>query len=80
MVGQTLQIVGSAYIDDFASYTLDFGPGDNPNAWTPITDPRKQAVDKALLGVWNTTGLAPGRYRMRLRVVDSFGTRRSRRR
>jgi 1A family penicillin-binding protein len=72
VVGQTLQIAGSAYIDDFASYTLDVGFGDNPTAWTPITDTRKQAVDKALLGVWNTTGLQPGRYRMRLRVVDEF--------
>jgi hypothetical protein len=72
VVGQTLQIAGSAYVDDFASYTLDFGAGDNPTAWTPITDARKQAVDKALLGVWNTTGLQPGRYRMRLRVVDEF--------
>jgi hypothetical protein len=71
-VGQTLQIVGSAYIDDFASYTLDFGAGDNPTLWTPITDQRAQAVDRALLGVWNTTGLAPGRYRLRLRAVDSF--------
>jgi 1A family penicillin-binding protein len=71
-VGQTLQIAGSAYIDDFASYTLDFGAGDTPTAWTPITDKRKQAVDRALLGVWNTTGLAPGRYRMRLRVLDEF--------
>ena len=72
VVGQTLQIVGSAYIDDFASYTLDFGPGDSPNAWTPITDQRTQAVDRALLGVWNTTGLSPGRYTLRLRAVDSF--------
>ncbi|MBV9328223.1 MAG: PBP1A family penicillin-binding protein [Chloroflexi bacterium] len=72
VVGQTLQIVGSAYIDDFASYTLDVGAGDNPTTWTPITDTRTQAVDKALLGVWNTTGLQPGRYRMRLRVVDGF--------
>ncbi|HEY2593583.1 MAG TPA: PBP1A family penicillin-binding protein, partial [Chloroflexota bacterium] len=49
VAGQTLQIVGSAYIDDFASYTLDFGAGDNPTPWTPITDTRTQAVDKALL-------------------------------
>ena len=69
---QTIQIVGSAYIDDFASYTLDFGPGDNPSTWTAITDQRQQAVDRALLGVWNTTGLQPGRYRVRLRVFDSF--------
>ena len=71
-VGQTLQIVGSAYIDDFSNYTLDFGPGDNPSTWTPITDQRPQAVDRALLGVWDTTGLSPGRYRVRLRVFDSF--------
>ena len=72
-VGQTLQIVGSAYIDDFSSYTLDVGSGDNPNVWTAITDQRAQAVDKALLGVWNTSGLQPGRYRLRLRAFDSFG-------
>jgi 1A family penicillin-binding protein len=72
VVGQTLQIVGSAYIDDFASYTLDFGVGENPTSWTPITDQRTQAVDRALLGVWNTAGLAPGRYSLRMRVVDSF--------
>jgi 1A family penicillin-binding protein len=72
VVGQTLQIVGSAYIDDFASYTLDYGAGDNPSDWKPITDQRTQAVDRALLGVWNTSGLAPGRYRLRLRAVDSF--------
>jgi 1A family penicillin-binding protein len=72
VVGQTLQIVGSAYIDDFASYTLDVGAGDTPANWTPITDQRTQAVDRALLGVWNTSGLAPGRYTLRLRVVDGF--------
>jgi hypothetical protein len=71
-VGQTVQVVGSAYIDDFSTYTLDFGQGDNPNNWTNITDQRPQAVDKALLGVWNTSGLQAGRYRLRLRAFDSF--------
>ena len=71
-VGQTLQIVGSVWIDDFARYTLEVGSGDNPSTWTPITAAREQAVDRALLGVWNTTGLQPGRYRLRLRVSDSF--------
>jgi hypothetical protein len=72
-IGQTLQIVGSAQFDDFANYTLDFGPGDNPSTWTSITDQRDQGVDKALLGVWNTSGLEPGRYRLRLRILDSVG-------
>ncbi|MGI9145077.1 MAG: transglycosylase domain-containing protein [Chloroflexota bacterium] len=70
--GQTVQIVGSAYVDDFSNYTLDVGAGDNPSTWTAITQQRAQAVDKALLGVWNTTGLQPGRYHLRLRVFDSF--------
>ena len=56
VVGQTIQIVGSAYIDDFANYTLDTALGDNPTTWITITDQRPQAVDRALLGVWNTTG------------------------
>jgi len=51
LVGQTLQVVGSAYIDDFANYTLEFGSGDNPSDWKAITDQRAQAVDWALLGV-----------------------------
>jgi hypothetical protein len=72
LVGQTLNVVGSAYIDDFSNYTLDVGLGDNPSAWTPITAKRAQAVDKALLGVWDTKGMQPGRYRLRLRVLDSF--------
>jgi len=72
-VGQTIQVVGSAYIDDFASYTLDYGAGDSPSDWRPITDQRAQAVDRGLLGVWETTGLPAGRYRVRLRAVDSFG-------
>jgi membrane peptidoglycan carboxypeptidase len=72
VAGSTVQVVGSAYIDDFHHYTLDVGAGDTPSTWTAITDQRPQAVDKALLGVWNTTGLTPGRYTLRLRVFDSF--------
>jgi hypothetical protein len=71
--GQTIQFVGSAYIDDFANYTLDYGPGDNPTDWRPITDQRTQAVDHGLLGVWETAGIPPGRWRVRLRAFDSFG-------
>jgi 1A family penicillin-binding protein len=70
--GTTVQVVGSAYIDDFHHYTLDVGAGESPVTWTTITDKRPQAVDKALLGVWTTTGLPPGRYTLRLRVFDSF--------
>ena len=37
-------MVGTVWIDDFASYTLDMGVGDNPTAWTPITHRRELAT------------------------------------
>jgi 1A family penicillin-binding protein len=75
--GQTLQIIGSAYSTSFTRYTLDVGTGDNPAVWTPISD-QQVSVVKAPLGVWNTSGLQPGRYRLRLRVFDrSFNAQES---
>ncbi len=71
-VGTTVQVTGGAYVDDFHHYTLDVGPGDNPNTWATLTDRRTQAVDNGLLGVWNTSGQQPGPYTLRLRVFDSF--------
>ncbi len=73
VVGASFQVTGSAYIDDFANYTLDFGPGTNPLEWRAITDKRPQGVDSALLGVWDTKDLQPGQYTLRLRVFDSLG-------
>ncbi len=70
--GTRLQIAGSAYIDDFHHYTLDVGASEDPTSWTVLTDRRQQAVDRGLLAVWDTTGVAPGRYTLRLRVFDSF--------
>lgn len=71
-IGTAVQIVGTAYIDDFHHYTLDVGAGDKPTTWVTLTDQRPQPVDKGLLAVWNTTGAQPGRYTLRLRVYDSF--------
>lgn len=73
VAGGDLQVVGSVWIDDFAEYSLDIGPGAAPSAWTVLTDRRTQAVDKALLGIWPTANLQPGPYTLRLRVSDSLG-------
>ncbi len=70
--GAVVQVVGSAWVDDFRDYTLDVGPGDNPTAWSTLTDRRPQGVDNGLLGVWSTAGLQPGTYTLRLRAFDSF--------
>jgi len=69
----TVQVVGSAMLDDFSHLDLEVGAGPNPTIWTKITDGRTEGVDRALLGVWNTSGFPAGRYTLRLTVYDEFG-------
>jgi hypothetical protein len=72
-VSGNIQVVGSAMMDDFHHLDLEVGAGANPSVWTKLTDRRTEGVDRALLGVWNTTGFPSGRYTLRLTVYDSFG-------
>jgi hypothetical protein len=74
IVGQ-VQVVGTALLDDLHHYDLEFGEGANPSAWSGITVGRQQGVDNALLGVWDTSGLRPGTYALRLSLFDSLGNR-----
>ena len=69
----TVQVVGSAMLDDFNHLDLEVGAGANPTVWSKITEARTEGVDRALLGVWNTAGFPAGRYTLRLTVYDSFG-------
>jgi hypothetical protein len=72
-VSGTVQIVGSAILDDFNHLDLEVGAGSSPTVWSKITDGRTEGVDKALLGVWDTSKFPPGRYTLRLSVYDRFG-------
>src|SRR3954447_24316619 len=69
----TMQVVGSAVLDDFNHMDLEVGAGPSPTVWTKITDGRTEGVDRALLGVWDTSRYPPGRYTLRLVVYDRFG-------
>jgi 1A family penicillin-binding protein len=71
----TVQIVGTALLDDLRHYDLEYGEGANPVAWQGITMGRAQGVDNALLGVWDTAAVRPGRYTLRLSLYDSVGNR-----
>jgi hypothetical protein len=72
-VGGMVQVVGSAMLDDFQHLDLEVGAGPSPTVWSKITDGRTEGVDRALLGVWNTTSFPAGRYTLRLTVYDSLG-------
>jgi len=72
-VSGTVQVIGSAMLDDFHHLDLEVGAGPNPTVWSKITDGRTEGVDRALLGVWDTSRFPPGRYTLRLAVYDAFG-------
>ncbi len=69
VVSGIMGIIGRADSPDFVSYRLEYGEGTVPSDWSLIkrsTDP----VESGLLGVWDTGGLQPGIYTIRLVVVD----------
>jgi len=68
-----VQVTGSAMFDDFHHLDLEVGAGLSPAQWLKLTNARTEGVDHALLGVWDTAGLPPGRYTLRLTVYDSLG-------
>jgi 1A family penicillin-binding protein len=71
----SVQVIGTALMDDLRQYDLEFGEGPSPSRWTGITMGRQQGVDNALLGVWDTSRLNPGPYSLRLTLQDSLGNK-----
>lgn len=62
-------IEGSASHPSFVSYDLSFAHTDNPTeTWFPIGDAIFMSITDGRLGLWDTTGITDGFYRLRLRV------------
>lgn len=53
-------------------FSLEVGPGGAPNTWQTIAQ-NPMPVEDSLLGVWVTSGLEPGDYTLRLRVITVEG-------
>lgn len=71
-VSGTVQILGRAQVDNFAQYRLEYAIGANTDQWINIiTVP--VARNLGVLGVWETEGLPPGGYTLRLVVIDRSG-------
>lgn len=69
-----IEIVGSAWTPSLQSYTLEWGMGDNPAAWLPITPPSSSRVIDGLLGSWEELPAADTSYTIRLRIQNSNGS------
>jgi len=65
-------ITGTASIDGFQFYKLEWQGPSNPNEWLWFAGSERPIVG-SVLGVLNTAALAPGDYAIRLVVVDNTG-------
>jgi membrane peptidoglycan carboxypeptidase len=76
-VSGRVAVMGIADGAGFQSYQLEYAPGDQPapGAWQPVAPPQTQpsSATGGLLGMWPTQTLTPGRYTLRLTVMDSAG-------
>lgn len=64
---------GSARIDAFQFYKLEYSIGENPQSWHSIGDIQRTPVVDGVLGMWDTTGFPAGPATLRLTVVDVSG-------
>jgi len=72
-VAGVVEIKGTATMDRFQFYKVEYGLGENPQRWHSISEIRRQPVTDGLLDTWNITGFPPGVYILRLTVVDITG-------
>jgi hypothetical protein len=63
-------VEGNAKGGEFERYTLAFGQGLNPTAWTQIGGDHYNQVDNGPLEFWDIAGLEDGLYSLQLTAVD----------
>jgi hypothetical protein len=68
-----ITIRGSASIDAFQFYKVEYGMGEAPQQWNSIGEVQRTPVVDGVLAVWNTTGFPAGVFKLRLTVVDASG-------
>ncbi len=70
-----VDVLGVADGPAFAGYQMDYGPGDAPgdDQWQPVGMASTTPVNGGLLATWNTRGLQPSVYTLRLHVFDTSG-------
>jgi len=72
VAGQVV-IQGTASIEAFQFYKVEYGIGESPQDWHSIGEIQRTAVVNGTLALWNTAGFPNGPVRVRLTVVDITG-------
>jgi hypothetical protein len=69
----TVNIQGTAAMDNFSRYELSYAAEPDATNWVSLGG-AVQPVTAGALGVWNTRPLADGQYALRLQVFDTANT------
>lgn len=73
-VAGVVTIRGTADHPAFRAYALSFAFDPNPTGtWFPITEDITTPVDDGRLAIWDTSGISPGVYQLRLTVTLNSG-------
>ena len=73
MTGQ-VAVQGGANIINFAVYKFELKGESTGDTWIVVAANNATVVDPGLLGTWDSTSLAPGKYILRLVVYYLDGT------
>jgi hypothetical protein len=73
VVSGEVVIRGTANIEAFQFYKVEYGLGESPEQWNSIGDVRRTPVVDGTLVTWNTAGFPNGTLTLRLTVVDVSG-------
>jgi hypothetical protein len=73
VIAGPITVRGTAQIDRFQFYKLEYGLGENPQQWNSVGEVHYSPVADGALGVWDTAGFPNGVFKLRLTVVDMSG-------
>ena len=65
-----VEVFGSASIDRFQFYKVEFSPLANPDAWAATSQVIRRPILNGRLDVWNSRAVPDGLYNLKLTVVD----------
>lgn len=69
-----VDVYGTVVVPDFSHYEIQYGLSNNPQAWAPVTDRITMELRDARLAVWDTRGLSPDVYTVRVIAFNRAGT------
>ncbi len=66
VIGSSRILTGPDKPTEFESFRLEYGEGSAPETWTALGSEQSEPVANGELAVWDTRGLTPGIYTLRL--------------